>query len=83
MHLLVSQNDLLRQTDLQVCHVEKAPGDVNTTTMDSDVETITVDSISLSLFVLFLSYSNSKDKLFILPIGTSSFLHFFDINGLY
>ena len=46
MHLLVSQNDLLRQTDLQVRHVEKAPGDVNTTTMDSDVGTITVDSIS-------------------------------------
>jgi len=46
MHLLVSQNDLLRQTDLQVRHVEKAPGDLYATTMASDVEAITVDSIS-------------------------------------
>ena len=47
------------------------------------IMSLTVDSISLSLFVLFLSSSSSKDKLFIFAIGTSSFLYFFDINGLY
>ena len=48
-----------------------------------NVISLIVETISLSLLVHFLTSSKSADKLFIFPIGTSSFLQFFDINGLY
>ena len=72
----------IRNTQSFSGELENANSIVPTISLIVVMMSLTVESISLNLLVFFLSSSSSKDKLFILPIGTSSFLNFFDINGL-
>ena len=72
-----------RQSDLHLAGAENADSILITMSFIVPKISLIVETISPSLLVHFLISSKSADKLFIFPICTSSFLQFFDINGLY